>query len=232
MRQTPGVTRTWKWLRGPTAALGLAAVLLVPGVAAAAPKDDAAFTKYTALQARMVDRVDGFWVGALAGTGVRYSSPRVRVVDPGSKVRSKCGRELADPVEARGAFPAFYCRSDRTVYLSSGWMYRAIYPKFHKGGVAAVIAHEFGHHVQRSIGIADPSTARQELQADCLAGIWVRRAQRSGTLDTSDVGDATRALRALGDTSAKAKVHHGTPKQRARAFTRGYRSGDAYVCNY
>lgn len=232
--QNPDVSGTWKWLRGPTVAVGLAVALLAPGVAQAAPNDDdaAAFKRYSAMQGRMIDRVDDFWVGALAGAGVSYSSPSVKVADRGSKLKSDCGQELADPADARKAFPAFYCRSDRTVYISSGWMNRVIYSSFHRGGVAAVLAHEFGHHVQRSIGIADPSVERQELQADCLAGIWVRHAQRNGTLDKADVADARKALRSLGDTAHKSKVHHGTPKERSGWFNRGYRSGDAYVCNH
>ncbi len=219
-------------LRGMAASLGLVAGLLAPaGVAAAAPAE-ISYQKYVALQGRTIDAVDTFWVNALRGTGIEYRPPKVRVAGRGGKFTSHCGQDLADPVEARKAFPAFYCRSDRTVYLSSGWMHRVIYPRFNRGGVAAIVAHEFGHHVQRTIGIADPKVSRQELQADCLAGIWVRAAVRRGTLEKADVADARRALRALGDKDYESKVHHGTPKERSRWFNRGYNSGDAYVCNH
>jgi len=59
---------------------------------------------------------------------------------------------------------------------------------------AYVIAHEVGHHVQNLLGISDKVQALQnqvgeveanqlsvrlELQADCFAGVWANRAERS-----------------------------------------------------
>jgi predicted metalloprotease len=189
------------------------------------------FAEYSALQRSILGAVDGWWTTALHRAGLSYTGPHITIAGQGKHAMSECGRAVAAPRDSRNAYPAFYCRGDRTVYLSSGWLYDVIYANFHRGGVAAIIAHEYGHHVQHSIGIADPKVSRQELQADCLAGVWMRSAVASGSYNAGDVKDARRALRALGDTKMSSKLHHGTPTERMAWFDRGYATGDAYTCN-
>ena len=58
-----------------------------------------------------------------------------------------------------------------------------------------MIAHEIGHHMQNLLGLlpkvlraqsgkdqadANAQQVRVELQADCLAGVWLNRVRRSG----------------------------------------------------
>ncbi|WP_156869565.1 neutral zinc metallopeptidase [Sporichthya polymorpha] len=206
-----------------------------PGVQTAPAKPATAgisLAEYAGYQRGIINTIDNWWVSALSRAGVRYSGPRLVVAAPGKSAMSKCGRAVANPADSKKAYPAFYCRGDKTVYLASGWMHGAIYARYNKGGVAAIVAHEFGHHIQHTIGIADPKVSKQELQADCLAGIWVRAAVGNGSLNAKDVADARRALRALGDTETSSKLHHGTANERSAWFDRGYRSGDAYVCNH
>lgn len=227
------------------AALIMCAGLLAPhGVsqAASGAPEDVVYAQYLARQDRLVTSVDRFWVDALRAAGVAYSSPIVRVAARGDRLESECGRDVADPIEAGPteagpteagkAYPAFYCRDDRSINLSSGWLYRVIHSNFSDGGVAAVIAHEFGHHVQRSVGIADPSTRRQELQADCLAGTWMRVAADAGKVGKTEVAEARRTLKALGDTRFTHHRHHGSPAERVSWFKRGYRNADASACNH
>lgn len=80
---------------------------------------------------------------------------------------------------------------------------------------AYVIAHEIGHHVQNLLGIsqqvytlskrvskveANQLSVRQELQADCLAGIWAHHAQRSRQiLEQGDIEEALNAACSIGD---------------------------------
>ena len=76
---------------------------------------------------------------------------------------------------------------------------------------AYVIAHEVGHHVQNLLGISDEvhrlrsrsSRARanalsvlQELQADCLAGVWGHSTAQRGILDLSQAVTETVPLEA------------------------------------
>jgi predicted metalloprotease len=209
------------------------AAAAAPAKTAAKPASAAlALQQYTNYQHQITGEVDNWWNSALHRAGLSYSGPRLVVAAPGKRVASHCGRAVASPKDDKKAYPAFYCRGDKTVYLSADWLYRSIYLNFHRGGVAAIVAHEYGHHIQHSIGIADPKVSRQELQADCLAGVWMRSAVASGELNAADVKDGRRALRALGDTKMTSKLHHGTPAERTNWFDRGYASGDAYRCNH
>jgi predicted metalloprotease len=80
---------------------------------------------------------------------------------------------------------------------------------------AYVIAHEVGHHIQTLVGISSSVQAarkklseaegnklsvRQELQADCLAGVWAHHANRSRQLlEVGDVEEGLTAASAIGD---------------------------------
>jgi hypothetical protein len=84
---------------------------------------------------------------------------------------------------------------------------------------AYVIAHEVGHHVQRLTGAlssgeglskrsANAQSVRQELQADCLAGVWGHAAASRNRLDPDDAeeGCVRRRRSATIVCSAKARV--------------------------
>ena len=122
---------------------------------------------------------------------------------------------------------------------------------------AYVIAHEVGHHVQTLLGIsAQVNSARQrgermeghngllvrqELQADCFAGIWAYHAQqRHAWLEPGDLKDAINAAQAIGDDRLQKQARgyvvpdsftHGTSAQRERWFTQGYKAGDVSQCD-
>ena len=116
---------------------------------------------------------------------------------------------------------------------------------------AYVIAHEVGHHVQNLLGIDDQVreavqrnpgdqnelSVRQELQADCLAGVWGHSANERGLLEPGDVEEGLGAAAAVGDdrlTQGRASPDsftHGTSEQRARWFKRGFDSGDPQDCD-
>ena len=114
-----------------------------------------------------------------------------------------------------------------------------------------VIAHEIGHHVQNLLGIsnkvhqarsqtsevnANRLSVRQELQADCFAGIWAQHnQQRTQFLEDGDIEEAMDAAHKIGDDylqkSATGQVvpdsfTHGTSEQRMKWFQIGYQSGN------
>ncbi|HEX4815233.1 MAG TPA: neutral zinc metallopeptidase [Nonomuraea sp.] len=100
-----------------------------------------------------------------------------------------------------------------------------------------VAAHEYGHHVQRLLGIRHPYETRPghqelglryELQADCLAGVFVGSVWRSlkrGRADWEALVDLTRAG---GDGEYRS---HGTGASRVRWLTRGYRTVSPAACD-
>jgi predicted metalloprotease len=89
----------------------------------------------------------------------------------------------------------------------------------------------------------DPSrqndlSVRQELQADCLAGVWANSAATD--VQAGDVDEALSAAAAVGDDriqeSTTGRIDpenwtHGSAEQRTAWFTTGYRSGNADDCD-
>lgn len=171
-------------------------------------------------------------------------------------IQSACGY-------AGAASGPFYCPGDRQVYLDLGF-FDELQRRFGASGEFAdayVVAHEFGHHVQRLTGTeaqvrdeqrANPSngnalSVRLELQADCYAGVWGHEAAKPGRavqgkveLDPGDLQDALRAASAIGDDRLQKlgtgrvmpeKFTHGTSEQRVTWFKRGFDTGDPRACD-
>jgi predicted metalloprotease len=166
-------------------------------------------------------------------------------------VQSACGM-------AGSAVGPFYCPPDHKVYLDLEF-FRALRERFGAPGdfaQAYVIAHEVGHHVQTLLGISDKVAAareragrsganalsvRQELQADCFAGLWAHHANRSRQiLEEGDIEEALGAAAAIGDDRLQREGQgrvvpesftHGTSAQRVEWFRRGLEAGDLRACD-
>lgn len=190
------------------------------------------------------------WRVLFKQAGKNYKDPTL-ILFSGS-VRSACG--FAD-----SAVGPFYCPGDQQVYLDLSF-FKEMEQRFAATGEFAqayVIAHEVGHHVQTLLGIsARVNTARQrgermeghngllvrqELQADCFAGVWAYHAQqRHAWLEPGDLKDAINAAQAIGDDRLQKQARgyvvpdsftHGTSAQRERWFTQGYKTGDLSQCD-
>ena len=81
-------------------------------------------------------------------------------------------------------------------------------------------------------------SVRQELQADCYAGVWANRnQQRVQFLEEGDIEEALHAASQIGDdrltqgTVMPDNFTHGTSQQRVNWFTRGLESGDIRSCD-
>jgi predicted metalloprotease len=157
---------------------------------------------------------------------------------------------------APAAAGPFYCPRDQRVYVDLGF-FEELRSRFAAPGdfaQAYVLAHEIGHHVQSQLGIeaelrrqqqARPSQAnelsvRMELQADCLAGVWAHSTARRDLLEAGDLEEGLAAASAVGDDRiqemATGEVRpeaftHGTARQRATWFRRGYESGNPADCD-
>lgn len=189
------------------------------------------------------------WNAIFRQMGRDYPEPTL-VLFSGS-VQSACGF-------AQAAVGPFYCPGDRKVYIDLSF-YEDLRTKLKAPGdfaQAYVIAHEVGHHVQTVLGISEQVRAagqgrsqeeanalsvRQELQADCFAGVWGHHAQRTRQiLEPGDVEEALAAASAIGDDRlqmqsrgyvAPESFTHGSSEQRVRWFRRGFESGDAGACD-
>jgi predicted metalloprotease len=198
----------------------------------------------------ILGETEDVWGRVFQETGKQYEQPRL-VLFSGA-VRSACGG-------ATTASGPFYCPGDRKVYLDLSF-FDEMRSRLGGGGdfaYAYVIAHEVGHHVQNQLGIFDAAerarsrgapmeganglSVRQELQADCLAGVWANRAQaRHKWLETGDVEEALGTATAIGDDRLQRQSQgtvvpdaftHGTSQQRVRWFKAGFESGDVNRCD-
>lgn len=178
--------------------------------------------------------------------GQPYPAPKLTLFD--GQVQSGCG--LADS----GMGP-FYCPVDRQVYLDASF-FNDLSQRFGAPGdfvAAYVIAHEVGHHIQTVLGISDQVqqarrgasdaqgnalSVRQELQADCLAGVWAHHNQ--DLLEAGDIAEGLRAAQAIGDDRLQQQAGgrvspesftHGTSAQRMRWLQRGLTSGQMDSCD-
>lgn len=160
--------------------------------------------------------------------------------------------------QGRAAMGPFYCPLDQRVYMDLSF-FEELQRRLGAPGEFArayVVAHEVGHHVQTLLGISEQVqrerqrlsaaegnalSVRQELQADCFAGVWANRAHaRWEILEDGDVEAGMGAAAAIGDDrlqkAGRGEVvpetfTHGTSAQRVRWLRRGLESGDPRACD-
>jgi predicted metalloprotease len=215
----------------------------VPGPSSSGPIDDEAGRQISRILADTEDTWDAiFQQSASAG---RYPHPTLVLFT--DMVESACGMNSA-------AVGPFYCPADQKVYIDLAF-FRDLDRQFGAPGdfaQAYVIAHEVGHHVQNVIGVfdmvrrergrfdANDLSVRQELQADCFAGIWGHHAARKNLLDPGDVEEGLAAAAAIGDDRIQRRTQgrvtpetwtHGSSQQRVEWFRRGLESGSTEACN-
>jgi predicted metalloprotease len=189
------------------------------------------------------------WHPLFREMGGTYQEPTV-VLFSGA-VQSACG-------QASAAVGPFYCPGDRQVYIDLSF-YEELSDRFGAPGdfaQAYVLAHEVGHHVQTLLGIsgqvrsaraqvgeaeANELSVRQELQADCFAGIWAHHADRARQIiEQGDVEEALTAASAIGDDRLQRQAQgyvvpesftHGSSEQRVHWFQTGLDEGRLEACD-
>ena len=184
-----------------------------------------------------------------AQSRVRFQAPKLVLFT--GQVSSACGY-------ASAATGPFYCPGDQKVYIDLDF-YKMLEQRFGAPGEFAkayVVAHEIGHHVQNLLGTsekvhaamerssrerANQLSVRQELQADCYAGIWANHANRSRhILEAGDVEAGLNAAAAIGDDRMQKQTQgyvapesftHGSSAQRVQWFRTGLESGELSACD-
>ncbi len=190
------------------------------------------------------------WTDTFRQMGRNYENPKLRLFRDSYPTACGAGQAAAGP---------FYCPNDRIVYLDLGF-FDLMTQQLNAPGQFAhayVIGHEVGHHVQNLLGILGRVDAQRqrsneaqsnalsvkiELQADCFAGVWARRAQaeRGWRLEQGDIETALNAASMIGDDTLQKRARgtvvpesftHGTSAQRVTWFKRGIDSGDINQCD-
>jgi predicted metalloprotease len=188
------------------------------------------------------------WNGVFQRIGKSYQPPKLVLYE--GRVQSACGVSSA-------ASGPFYCPGDYQVYIDLSFL-----GELRNMGAsgdfafAYVIAHEVGHHVQNLVGIAsqvrqqqsratraqaNALSVRMELQADCLAGVWINHTEnRSAILEPGDIEEGLRAAAAVGDDTILKRAGraprreaftHGSSEERMNWFRQGMQTGDIESCN-
>ena len=188
------------------------------------------------------------WNAVFAQLGRTYQVPKLVLYS--DQVRSACGLGQAQS-------GPFYCPADYQIYLDLSFLQDL--QRMGASGdfaFAYVIAHEVGHHVQNLTGIASNVRSEQanstkvranalsvnmELQADCLAGIWINHTQkRSAILEDGDIEEGLAAAAAVGDDRILSQAGHavnreafthGSSAERMHWFKKGASSGQLEACN-
>src|SRR4030042_870706 len=197
----------------------------------------------------VLGETEDVWHDAFGKMGRTYQAPTLVLFS--RAVESACGM-------AGSAVGPFYCPSDHKIYLDLSF-FEDLQTRFGASGdfaQAYVIAHEVGHHVQSLLGVSqkvneiqsrvNPSernklSVRMELKADCLAGVWAHRAEKSRhILEAGDIEEGLHAASAIGDDRIQRKPQgyvvpdaftHGSSAQRVRWFKIGLELGNLQACD-
>ena len=189
------------------------------------------------------------WQEIFRQQGGSYREPTLVLFS--NRVNSACGM-------ASAAVGPFYCPADQKLYIDLSFFEDLSKRHGAPGDFAQayVIAHEVGHHVQTLLGISgqvrqlgmgkskaevNALSVRQELQADCFAGLWgysVNTGQQ--ILDPGDLEEALTAASAIGDDRLQKEsgrgvvpdsFTHGTSAQRVEWFRKGFETGSIGECD-
>jgi uncharacterized protein len=195
----------------------------------------------------VIDDIQNAFAKSFAAEGTPYR--RAKLVIFTEAVDTGCGLSSS-------AIGPFYCPPDERAYIDLSF-YRELKSRFGAPGdfaQAYVLAHEIGHHLQNLLGTDDKVRAqsardrgranelsvRQELQADCYAGVWAHSTSQRQILERGDVEEALGAASAIGDDrlqkGAGVEVNpetwtHGSSEQRVRWFKKGMESGRLAACD-
>ncbi len=189
------------------------------------------------------------WGSVYQQNGKVYPRPKLRIFS--GTTPTACGR-------GQSAMGPFYCPGDQKIYIDLAF-YETLHNQLGAPGEFAqayVIAHEVGHHVQHVQGIstkvdqmrrrvsekdANALSVRLELQADCYAGLWAKKANETRQiLQTGDIESAMNAAAKIGDDAlqrtAKGEVRpdsftHGSSEQRMYWFNVGLQTGSVQSCD-
>ncbi|HEX7168094.1 MAG TPA: neutral zinc metallopeptidase [Acidimicrobiales bacterium] len=209
-----------------------------------APDADAALVDFVSF---VLDDVQGTWDELFRDAGRTYEPAELVLFEGATQTGCGVGQEATGP---------FYCPLDKKAYLDLTF-FRELRTRFGAPGdfaQAYVIAHELGHHVQNITGVnadvrrqqqrhpddANELSVRQELQADCFAGVWAHSTYRRDILERGDLEEGLAAAAAVGDdrlqrqAGGRVDPHtwtHGSSEQRMRWFSRGYETGDPDRCD-
>lgn len=193
-----------------------------------------------------LDSLNRTWEPLFRQANVRFEQPTLHFYQGGT--RSGCGA-------AQSAMGPFYCPADQGIYIDTSFYDQMDRQLGAPGDFARyyVIAHEYGHHVQHMVGLADQVRSaqqragggeanalqvRMELQADCYAGVWA--GHHRDLIESGDMEEGLTAASAIGDDTLQRNAGrqvspesftHGSSAQRMEWLKRGLETGNDEACD-
>jgi predicted metalloprotease len=127
---------------------------------------------------------------------------------------------------------AKYCPADHRIVFDEDWL-REIASRNGDLTALAILAHEWGHHAQMFMGVRSERPLQSELQADCLAAMYLTTSTLvpHGSVQDEDAAmlAAMTTMFELGNETYKvsewfAASEHGAPQQRIMSVSTGLQS--------
>ncbi|MFB4279969.1 neutral zinc metallopeptidase [Nonomuraea sp. MTCD27] len=191
--------------------------------------DDAAMAKRYLTS--VLGCLNTIWGAHFKRAGLPFAKARIGFI---TKPRRYCGSSW-------GEAQAMYCDAEKRFIVllnrdvledpSDLWLFR-------------LAAHEYGHHVQRITGMAraydrypydgkselNEQTRRNELQAECLAGVFMGSVWDSLDRTDEDWEYLLDIIRESGDEQSKVR-DHGKGRNIAAWLVKGFRASSPAACN-
>ncbi|WP_431957921.1 neutral zinc metallopeptidase [Nocardia lijiangensis] len=181
--------------------------------------------------------LDAAWEATLRGAGLPFRAPRLDAPATVDAARSACPQDGA---------PASYCYTDETIVIPYAAA-RAATAESRRGAQLALLAHEYGHHVQHIVGVlraytdqrtesgwqtaaGQEQSRRLELQASCFAGMFFGINHGRGDIDQQTWDEAADWARAAGDRPGAPRVR-GADHNAWGWWKWGSDKGDTWECN-
>lgn len=210
--------------------------LITPGVpltevTCELPDFDTAAAALEAYYREAITCLDRTWAKPLEDAGKPVRSPKLTIDD---SPRGECGF-APDEDEA----VAFYCAEDGVISMPRSRLIADAgdEPALH----LAVLAHEYGHHVQALSGILGTASRREEtadepevlelsrrveLQANCFAGLFLAAARDRGDIDEDMAQEAVGGFAHVDDSDS-----HGSANNQLLWAKAGYSGKSAADCD-
>ncbi|HEX6354003.1 neutral zinc metallopeptidase, partial [Actinophytocola sp.] len=185
--------------------------------------------------------LDAAWQPVLEFQGLPFFTPNI-VFPEGSAWSTPCGSVST----AGGAVAAFYCSGDNTIYMPFSGLQTEMYGA-RPGVYLALLAHEYGHHVQTLAGVMDTYwdhrydagvdtelglelSRRFELQAQCFSGMFLAATYGRGSVNDNVLNEA-RTSQDRGDHNPGVPRDHGTDDHAIGWWEQGAQQNRTYQCN-
>jgi predicted metalloprotease len=185
--------------------------------------------------------LDAAWQPIMEYQGLPFFSPAITFPE-GQEWSSPCGSVSG----GSGAIAAFYCSTDSTLYMPFGGLQTEMYGA-RPGVYLALLAHEYGHHVQALSGVLDTYgqarydvgvdteaglelSRRLELQAQCFSGMFLASTYGRASVDDNVLTEA-RTSQDRGDHTEGMPRDHGTDEHAISWWEQGAQLNRTFQCN-